>query len=649
MSYISPESTIYICHNVPFTANYSDTMTFNDYTAQKDFLFSKIKFRLDNYSYLRKSNSIKVEINIDLLYDCNYLVYKNTAFENKWFYAFITNVEYINNQVSEITFDIDVIQTWLFEYRVMPSYVEREHVESDAIGEHLIGEGLETGDYIFNGASANMLFTDWSIGLALIRLPSGTVVPGELQSGYYTGVQYLYFSLGQIDELNDIIKGYSDIGQMESVIAMFMIPTEFINMASPKEYVISFNRSNIDGYTPRNNKLLSSPYIQLSLDNFNGGRVKYTPEDLNQSGNTATFRLISSVSLESTCIMFPLGYKGGLSDLTAPAYGLTLKGFPQCTWIRDVYANWLRRNESNLKYDREQSILSGISGLASGNVMGGINSLGRAHHSYIEQQVKELTTPNDLGGQTHNDVLSVQWGMVGYTLSQYSIRAEFARKIDSVFDMFGYRIEAVKEPNINSRPCWNYIKTQNAIVTGLAPASALNSISKIYDAGITFWHGDFVGDYNLDNSIGSPVPDPPTPPPPPPPEGDESMIMPVPAPYIVTSEFGYRDYPPDPYHTGIDFACPTGTECRAALSGTITGIYNQSTGYGVRVEITSGNGILMRYGHLLSYSVTMGQRVTQGDVVALTDSTGLSTGPHLHFEVQVNGNPINPRSYLPNF
>ena len=119
---------------------------------------------------------------------------------------------------------------------------------------------------------------------------------------------------------------------------------------------------------------------------------------------------------------------------------------------------------------------------------------------------------------------------------------------------------------------------------------------------------------------------------------------------IITSEFGYRK---DPFtgktkgHSGMDLAVPTGTPIRAALPGTVTvSTYNKG-GYGYYVMIDHGGGLSTLYGHCSQLLAQVGRTVQAGDVIALSGSTGRSTGPHLHFEVRVNGERTNPRSYLP--
>lgn len=118
---------------------------------------------------------------------------------------------------------------------------------------------------------------------------------------------------------------------------------------------------------------------------------------------------------------------------------------------------------------------------------------------------------------------------------------------------------------------------------------------------------------------------------------------------IVTSEFGNRIDPISGQrdgHTGMDLAVPTGTPIRAALDGTVTlSKYNGSYGYCVMID--HGNGLTTLYGHNSRLLVSVGQTVHAGDVVSLSGATGRVTGPHLHFEVRVNGERTNPRYYLP--
>jgi murein DD-endopeptidase MepM/ murein hydrolase activator NlpD len=98
-------------------------------------------------------------------------------------------------------------------------------------------------------------------------------------------------------------------------------------------------------------------------------------------------------------------------------------------------------------------------------------------------------------------------------------------------------------------------------------------------------------------------------------------------------------------HTGIDFRAPTGQPARATAGGTVISAgYNR--GYGNMVEIDHGNGLTTRFAHLSKVLVKKGQTIAKGDTVGQTGSTGRSTGPHLHYEVRVNGRAIDPMTFI---
>jgi murein DD-endopeptidase MepM/ murein hydrolase activator NlpD len=117
---------------------------------------------------------------------------------------------------------------------------------------------------------------------------------------------------------------------------------------------------------------------------------------------------------------------------------------------------------------------------------------------------------------------------------------------------------------------------------------------------------------------------------------------------FMSSGFGYRS---DPFtgggamHNGLDFKGPMGTPILAAAEGKVTSAGSQG-GYGNTIEITHANGLVTRYAHLSGFNVSLGQKVARGVQIGRMGSTGRSTGSHLHFEVRLNGQAINPRKFL---
>lgn len=117
----------------------------------------------------------------------------------------------------------------------------------------------------------------------------------------------------------------------------------------------------------------------------------------------------------------------------------------------------------------------------------------------------------------------------------------------------------------------------------------------------------------------------------------------------LTSGFGMRTHPlldMRRMHAGVDLAAPMGSPIVAPSDGVVR-FANWRGGYGMFIDVDHGGGIETRYGHMSRLNVTAGQRVRAGDVLGFVGSTGLSTGPHLHYEVRVNGQPVNPLARRP--
>lgn len=130
-----------------------------------------------------------------------------------------------------------------------------------------------------------------------------------------------------------------------------------------------------------------------------------------------------------------------------------------------------------------------------------------------------------------------------------------------------------------------------------------------------------------------------------------TYIWPCPSSTYVTSAFGMRDHPlfgDERPHSGIDIAGSAGSEVLAADSGTVA-VATYSSSYGNYVTIYHSNGDYTLYAHMSSLAVSAGQSVTQGDVIGYVGSTGWATGPHLHFEIRVNGSTVDPLSYFSNY
>lgn len=161
---------------VPLDNTYSDTIYFANATDQYNYFSTLTGNKVFNQQTYQRVNkgTLRLQVLADEIYDYDYLMFRNTSYGSKWFYAFINKVNYINDTTTEVEYELDVIQSWMFEAVLEPSYVEREHTSSDVIGEHLETEPVKLGEYrcnavdfdidSFNDYDAVIIHAPWNTG-----------------------------------------------------------------------------------------------------------------------------------------------------------------------------------------------------------------------------------------------------------------------------------------------------------------------------------------------------------------------------------------------------------------------------------------------------------------------------------------------------
>lgn len=151
MAYIQPNSNIILIQGCPCDRDYTHTLHFNSKLEQDQYFttMSSSKILITANTYIRHTkNSIKVEINPDRIIGYNYLCFQNTAYTNKWFYAFIDEVKYVNDVTAEIIYTLDLMQTYMFDYSLGSCFVKREHTAEDYVGYNLVPEDLTSPNEI---------------------------------------------------------------------------------------------------------------------------------------------------------------------------------------------------------------------------------------------------------------------------------------------------------------------------------------------------------------------------------------------------------------------------------------------------------------------------------------------------------------------
>ena len=522
--YIIPNTNMRLLSGVPLNKNYEHTMYFSDSTTQRNTLFNYTKHTLPSMTYQRVNNqTCRVNLKADDCYDCNYMAFQNTNYGNKWFYAFITNVEYVNNAVCEITFEIDVIQTWLFDFQLKECFVEREHSVTDVAGDNILPEPVELGEYVMSDYSKISEVFDVMSVIVGVLVTSNNSVIGCTYDNVYGGVAYYVFRSDDVETINEYLDNF--INTPENVVIMYTCPTIFLGTNQPKkgELVkllsgsIGWNNTltpelhNFDNffgeYLPNNNKLLTYPYTYYHVDNNNGSSLQLRFEFFNDRTPKLQFDSTISAPVKISCR--PSGYKNANIGLNTEV--LLIDNYPVCSWSMDSYSVWLAQNFVPTAMKVASSGLSIAGGLLSaglmGNVVGVATAVGgtfsafNSIQSYKENRYRASVEGDIVRGNYQNSNLNVSHGMQTFYHGQVKITEKYAKYIDDFFTMFGYACQEIKVPNINARPRWNYTKTSNCLIVGKLPSDDIHKICSIFNNGVTFWKNiGEIGNYTLDNS-----------------------------------------------------------------------------------------------------------------------------------------------------
>lgn len=516
MSYVQPDTNIRLLTGIPLDKNYRNTLFWYNASSQQSYFSGKTKYSLTGYSFQRVTNGVlRVGLNSEKLYNCNYMMFQNTAFGNRWFYAFIDSVDYINNITSEIHFTLDVMQTWFFDYTQNYCFVERNHSSSDKIGDNIVAEPVNLGEYVYNNDYYSL--GDLSDYIIVVSICDMTKMRSNMYEGIFgASTLYLYHATqAGRDAIRDKIADYEE--SPDSILSVYMMPTafyddfddgdrmgygEYARTISVKADAISKGDS-LDGYTPKNAKMYTYPYNFWSVDNAAGSSLSLRYEfftDLKPKGV-----ILGTVTQPVQAMFRPVGYKNtGAFDY---AESITLDNYPICSWSVDSYNAWVAQNGVSMATNMLGGAGSAaFAGAAVGGVLGaGVGAAGSLIASAISagsSAYKASIAADIVKGNPASGNINVAHRTQQFYGGRMSVTSDYAKSIDQFFTMFGYAQNKVMKPVRDARPEWTYVKTAGCSIGGSLPADDETRICSVYDNGVTFWKTpEHVGNYGLDNTV----------------------------------------------------------------------------------------------------------------------------------------------------
>ena len=504
--------------NVPLDKENNHTYYFGTKDEQTSHMMQKsVHSPVENYSYQRKDQIIRVHIPFDESINCNYVMYRNTDYSNKWYYAFVKDMKYVDNGRTDLYIETDVLQTWMFDYSIGTCFIEREHVDDDIPGLHTQPEQIETGEYVGCDIDVSTpVFYDKTNCCGVVAV-SEFLGKNDLQlvENYEIPNGLYYIACADDKTMKRLIKAYADNGKADAVQFVFTAPKDFFGLwvtytAGDDEigsvsfhvkYEVKFdfgvkgvNSLGMDyqgfAYYPTNKKLLSFPYSFLQVSNNIGSVVNYKYEDFIKDENDEYhFEIIGTIAPGCAFKCYPIDYKNIAKNYDE---GINLGKLPIGSWDSDVYTNWLTQNSVNIAVSSGASLISIVAGavlLASGggSAMGagllgsGLLGVGKS----VGEVYQHSLIPDQASGNTNCGDVNYQFGLSNLTFKRMSIKPEYARVIDGYFTMYGYKVNRVKKPNSNHRKAFWFTKTIDANVQGAIPKDDLTKIIDCYNKGIT--------------------------------------------------------------------------------------------------------------------------------------------------------------------
>ena len=542
-------SKIIICKNIRLEKDYKNVLSYTE--SQMLTLCQTNAVASDStYSFIRSErNVIKTGFSYDNALKCNYMAFQNPDYANKWFFAFIDDVEYANDGTAKIRYTIDEFSTWYDYWTAEPCFVVREHVRDDTIGLHTIPEGLECGEYIINSSgSIGATYFDYTkmyVCIGTSWIPDNTpdmYTTNRKLGNVFSGTYYLVFD--GVSSASKFIAGMADVGHVQDIQCLYMIPavlaainnsTTWHTAGLGDETNISFitlhgstgvinidtnitiaMQTTLNGYSPKNNKLLCYPYNCLTVTNNCGTMAEYRYEDF--ISNAPAFTLVGLQTPSCPMYLYPKNYKKDATNYSGYAWGLPLAKIPQGSWNADMYTNWMTQNGVNIlgmKIDAPTAhaiggSLQALGGAATLNVESIGSGLGSMFGA-VQEQYRASMIPNQIGGQTTVGDVTFAYDKLAPTYYKMSIRAEYAAIIDDWFNRFGYKINRVKTPDQIGRTYWNFLQIGASESIGFSnnntrsvPAASMEIINTIYRNGVTIWHNHAnIGNYSLNNTVVS--------------------------------------------------------------------------------------------------------------------------------------------------
>lgn len=461
-----PQTRIYLLRDVNLF-DYSNQMDFVDLNAQKQFFRSKIWKSFTNFRFIRKNSSVRIPINYEESYPCDYVIYQNQNFnEDRWIYCFIKQKNYLNDGTTEFVLEMDLFQTYLFDFQLQKCLISRSHTEQfwnkNPIRPYynLNPEGLEFGNEYdvyhienpFNSTYQALLCcsVDLEKDFGSVGAPKFECSTGGIVDGLPTSLNYYFVSL-ETDLLYEVLEHIQHFAWIAQCIqSITVVPSEIIKGSGTSTITVygstltigkidsgfvssdwtSKTYTNFLQYFPtyHNSKLYSYPYSFIEMTLYNGSQFIIKPECVDS--DTLELSVVTYLGSQPKIDYYVADYNFGsgcnyieysehidvAGDFLNASVSLT--NMPQLPVMIDNYNLYMANNANTFAFNNALNNYNKKEAVVMSAINGGVGVIGN------------LLSMNP-GGALQSGLSAAESAYTGVKNAEVSIRQQMAKQQDA--------------------------------------------------------------------------------------------------------------------------------------------------------------------------------------------------------------------------
>ena len=599
-------TNVRLLSGVPFYNDYKDTRWFDTKAQQTAYFLNRAcpkSMQQVTFQRFEDKTYNAVSAPIDDLRTVNYLMFQNAKTYDKWFYAFVTKLEYKNSGTTYVHFQLDVLQTWRFDYGFKPSFVLREHTPlwwgDGTPVRNTVPEQLNYGEAYnivyrhnfqpYNGMKFLVIIANSTLHISVAEdFVSGDIVGSKIgvpqPLSYYVVPFYpsgkpIYYDANQstpISTPEEVFRSlYTSPQSVNQIVSAYVtdytglkatVTQNAVNNGGVFGDVITFNgvdqsvswelwsdnqTGNVTLYYVKaansfwplkqqilpdkydvlanvgESKLLMYPYTVGILTDYKGNQYEFRLEDI--TNNYLTILLRGGLGTSNKTMFALADYNnismGTLEEGTQPHamdHALIDNEPHDIPVVTDYLASYMQGHKNSIQANRNQiafngamNTASGVAGIAgslaspvgtaSGVANGVVNTVQGAGNAVLQlqsinAQIKDISNvPPSIAKMGSNIAFDYGNNYEGYNIVLKQIKPEYQKKLSDFWHAYGYKVNELKVPNFHTRLSWNYVQTLNCRILADLNNEDLAELKAIFDNGITLWHTDDIGNYDLLN------------------------------------------------------------------------------------------------------------------------------------------------------